>query len=125
MTQIMKKWDFIIIAIVLLAGLGSWLLLRGDSSNPADRQVEIHVDGVLTNTVSLSENQEIPIVSTKGHNLLRIRDGSAWIVKADCASQTCVHTGRKSVAGSMIVCLPNRVVVKILGQPEGVDAIAS
>ena len=49
---------------------------------------------------------------------------------SDCKNQICVNTGKISRAGEIIVCLPNYVIVEIIGSGEGggenedVDAIA-
>ncbi|MFR4973814.1 MAG: NusG domain II-containing protein [Butyricicoccus pullicaecorum] len=36
----------------------------------------------------------------------------------------CVHTGTLTRAGQMAVCLPTRVVVRLIGEDTTVDAVA-
>ena len=48
-------------------------------------------------------------------------------MEADCPGKDCVHTGSISKAGSAIVCLPNRLEIRIENRGDAssdVDAIA-
>ena len=58
-----------------------------------------------------------------------IEDGAARMEDADCPDQICVRQGKIRAQGETIICLPNRVVVRITGtgEPDGeeVDAVAS
>ncbi|MDI6638910.1 MAG: NusG domain II-containing protein, partial [Bacillota bacterium] len=44
-------------------------------------------------------------------------DGRARVRASDCPDKVCVKTGWIEHPGEVIVCLPNRVVVKIQGGP--------
>lgn len=46
-------------------------------------------------------------------NTVVIKDKTAYVKKADCKNQICVHTGKISKTGESIVCLPNKVTVEI------------
>lgn len=51
--------------------------------------------------------------------------GRVRIAHSDCPSQDCVHTGWVSRSGGQIVCLPNRLVVSVVGSGGAeVDAVA-
>lgn len=67
-------------------------------------------------TFSLTENTTYTITTEKGTNQLVIQDGAAWISEADCPNQDCVHKGKISQNGEILVCLPHRVTISILGQ---------
>ena len=43
-----------------------------------------------------------------------IKSGTAYISEASCPDKQCMKQGKISRAGEMLVCLPNRVVVKIV-----------
>lgn len=49
-----------------------------------------------------------------GTNTLVIQSGKAYISEANCPDKQCMKQGKISRAGEMLVCLPNRVVVKII-----------
>ncbi len=116
--------------IKFIIGIGAALLvlflfslfLRGEEG----AQVQVTIDGVVYGTYSLSQNQEIPIiVDGVTTNLLVIKDGKADITEADCPDELCVHQRAVSKNNESIVCLPNKVVVQVIGAEEsGFDSIA-
>ena len=121
----MKKNDRIFLSIVfgILLVIAAVFYLTGKSNGA---KVQITVDGVLYGTYSLDENQEIPI-ETNGviTNILIIKDGMADMTEADCPDKLCVHQRAISKTGETIVCLPNKVVVEVLGSEESeLDSVA-
>ena len=51
-------------------------------------------------------------------------DGAVAVTASDCPGNDCVHSGWISAAGRSIVCLPNRLEVRITGGAgDGVDAV--
>jgi hypothetical protein len=83
---------------------------------------EISVDGRLETKMALVSNVTY---SPRGLPAVRIevRDGAAGFVDSDCPDKTCVHSGFMSRRGQLAVCLPNRVVVRILvGDGDALDS---
>ena len=58
-------------------------------------------------------------------NRIVIRDGKAAILESTCPGEDCVHSGWISQTGRSVVCLPNRVEVRIEGVSgaDDVDAV--
>lgn len=50
-----------------------------------------------------------------GECLLSIADGAADVISADCPDKICVHHSPISQPGECIICLPNRVIVEVVG----------
>ena len=77
-------------------------------------------------TYPLDVDKEIPIQKDgKTTNLLVIRDGKADVTEADCPDKLCVHQKAISKTNETIVCLPNKVVVQVIGAGESeLDSIA-
>ena len=48
-----------------------------------------------------------------GTNTLKIEDGKAYMIYAECPDGWCKHQGKISIIGERIVCLPNRVMIMI------------
>ncbi len=109
----MKKRDFVVIAIVLVISLGIGVAAFLDVK-PA-QVLCVFVNGELYGEYFLTENQEIKIGET---NVCQILDGKVRMTKADCPDQVCVHTAQISRDGMTIVCLPNRVVLEIRDETE-------
>lgn len=114
----LKKKDVIFLGILFLAALAFLLWFLLGYRKPGSR-VEITVDGELYGTYALDENLEIPIrIDGIVTNLLVIEDGEANMKEADCPDQICVNHVPVSHTGEDIVCLPNRVVVRVVGEDD-------
>ena len=118
----MKKNDWILVAVILvLAGIG--FLIYTDLGRQAAGIVKVTVDGELFGTYSLKKEQEIKIKDT---NYLMIKDGQAHMMEADCPDQVCVEHISISKNKETIVCLPNKVIVEIVGGEDvEIDAVAN
>lgn len=87
--------------------------------------VGVYVDGELRGEYELEKEREIEIDGYMGgRNVLVISGDQAYMKEASCPDGLCMHQGKVSRAGQSIVCLPNRVVVKISGGKGGdLDAV--
>ena len=111
----MKKKDWILIFVVLCVAASAYLahyFLRDTGKG----EVIVEVNGKLTGTYSLNEDQEITI--NQGSNLLEIKNGKANMIEADCPDQLCVHQKAISRNRESIICLPNQVVVEVTATEE-------
>lgn len=62
----------------------------------------------------LNEDREIIIGDEENYyNILVIKDGKADITAASCPDKICVDHRRIAYEGERIVCLPNRLIVRI------------
>ncbi len=81
--------------------------------------VEIFSDGELVKTIDLSDSTSYLINGVT----VCVKDGKATVADSDCPDKLCCKANAISRAGECIICLPNRVVVRIHGKGE-VDGIA-
>lgn len=117
------KWgDFVIIGIVLLAAALTAVLAAGTQGDRL--YAEIWQDNQLIERVALTDDTDRTI-DLDGHNVIVLSGKSARMESADCRDQVCVRTGTLTRAGQVAVCLPNRVVLKIVGETGEIDAIVS
>ncbi len=120
----MKKADFRLLLIVGV--LCAALLVCRSFFQSEGAAVVVQVDGDIYGTYPLNQDQTIYINDT---NVLVIADGKACMSEADCPDGLCIRQGSISLSGTMIVCLPNRVVVQVVeedsedGTEEGYDAV--
>lgn len=127
----MKRGDIGILAIVFIGIVIAVAFMwdgGGDDYNGIT-YAKITVDGEHYQTLELTaELREVEISTERGYNLIRIHDKSVQIVDADCPDKLCIHMGTIRKVGERVVCLPNRVLVEIVGQAgegDGIDAIVS
>ena len=113
-----KIW---IIAIALLlavcVGLSLWLLVPGERADYA----EVWSDGKLLYTVDLRLDQEKTVSTQYGTNVITVKDGKIAVTQADCPDHYCMNRGFCD-SGAQIVCLPNRLVIRFVGEQE-VDGV--
>lgn len=123
MKNSMKKKDWILIIVVLCVAGCAYLshqLLR----NTGAGEVIVKVNGELTGTYSLNEDQEVEI--NQGSNILEIKNGRADMLEADCPDQLCVHQKAISASNENIICLPNKVIVEIRSRTDSqIDTVAN
>ena len=116
-----KKADIVLGIILLALGFGVLALLQGFAV--PGKTVTVFADGQLYGVYSLSENQVVEIASDKGHNTMEIYDGQVCMRDADCPNKDCMNFGSISQTNQIILCLPNKVSIKIDGESD-LDAIA-
>ena len=157
MKQYIRKADIILFIVLVVIGLASSAALtlsRTDAG--AGAKVIIESGGDLYATYPLYEDREIVVpapkevsageiseaggsgkndaaesASTKNssYNIVVIKDGTVSVTEASCKNQVCVKHASISRSGESIVCLPNRLNVRIQsGSGEeggGYDSVTS
>ncbi|MEE0686607.1 MAG: NusG domain II-containing protein [Lachnospiraceae bacterium] len=99
----------LVISLVILTLVTSIFIYKKQTSNKI--YVEVSINGEITNKYSVDENIEIML---KTGNVLVIKDGNVCISNADCPDGLCVKQGTISKANESIICLPNKLVVRIV-----------
>ena len=119
-----SKSDLLLIGLLAAAGMGGLLFFYATGSRGA--RIRIMADGSEYGTYSLSADQSVPIrIHGVVTNTLQISEGKAKMVRADCPDQLCVRQNAVSGGGETIVCLPNKIVVEVLGEEESeTDAVS-
>lgn len=113
-----RKKDLLLVLIVLILAAGGFLVNYMMYRKPA-AMVEVTVDGTVVDTFDLTRNTDIVINGYGGGtNHLIIEDGVVWISEASCPDHICVYQGKISMNGELIVCLPNRMIAKIVAPEE-------
>lgn len=116
----MRKNDWILVAAVLVLAI-TWLGIHFFQPQQDTGMVVVSINGEEYGSWPLSENCTVEIEDT---NRLLIENGQADMIWADCPDKLCVHQKAISREGESIICLPNQVVVSIVGGREReVDAV--
>jgi hypothetical protein len=118
------SWRDVVATVAFLLVVGIWMAFRFWDPQ-GDVRAEIWVDGERV----LADWVDLPIRSgvyqpVPGVSIVFGQDNTAWFHASDCPDQVCVRTGKLRHAGQAAVCLPNRVVLRLVGAaPDGLDAI--
>ena len=69
-------------------------------------------------------DETVRIKGVLGETVLRIHGSQAWVESSPCENQTCVAAGFISRQGQWTACLPNNVLLMIIGnKDDDVDAV--
>lgn len=109
----MTKVDIIVIVTILSIAIASVIFIG--TMKPTGTKVRVYVDGELYKTVSLYNDEPIDI-NVNGTNVVTVRDGAVYMKWADCENQDCVKHKEISDDDEEIICLPNKVEVKIIAE---------
>lgn len=110
-----QKGDILAIGLVLVLAVFAFCLFLPE--NEKGTRVEIYRDGVLVESMSLWEEREITLEGDYT-SVITLRDGRVAITFSDCPGEDCVASGWIDRAGRSIVCLPNGVEVRVVGDSD-------
>lgn len=121
----MTRADKLILLAVLGLALGSFTLIglrRGAEVPPAQAQVVVEVDGRVVDTFPLSElkpGERRQVRGPLGYSVIIAGNDKVRMESSPCPDKVCVASGWISLPGEAIVCIPNHVVVRIVGSASG------
>ncbi len=102
------------------------VLAAGPLAKPARgtaSEVVVEVNGAEVMRVPLDAGPaEYQVEGFQGASRFRVEGGEVWMVDSACPDKLCVGMGRARKPGQAIVCLPNRVTLRLEGE-GGVDAV--
>ena len=111
------KGDVIVISFVImlaiLIGVVFWMKTGTEQGNV----VAVYQEGEKIHELSLDKDTEV-LIENDYTNKLIVRDKKVAIAESDCPGMDCVHSGWISGKGRSLVCLPNRVEIRIEGDAD-------
>ena len=107
-------FDLVLIAALLSVFLSVFFLVYKKSDTGAVARVYIENDVVAEYSLLIDGEYEL----NGGTNVLKIEDGKAFMLYADCPDGWCKHQGKIYLSGERITCLPNKVMIMIEGGAE-------
>jgi hypothetical protein len=125
-----KKADIVLLVLLLLIGAAAMVYVHGIDA--AGSTVIIESDGKVFAEYSITEDVTVKVPAAvhktdgkdEAYNIVEIHDGKVKVTEATCHNQICVNHAEIDSAGESIICLPNKLIVKISGE-EGYDAISN
>ncbi len=117
-----RKGDWLAMALVAvcaaLAAAGFFLCAGRES--PAVAQ--IYLEGQLIREIPLSRDERFSVTGACT-NVITVSGGKIAVTASDCPGKDCVHRGWISGGGESIVCLPNKMEIRLTGAGT-VDAVS-
>lgn len=115
-----QKGDLIPIFVILIVAFGILFAFASMDNSGNNQALQVYQDGRLVKELSLTQDFTFQ-VSGDYTNTITIENGKASITNSDCPGEDCVYSGWISSIGRSIVCLPNRVELRITGIESDVD----
>lgn len=127
--MLVKRFDKIIIAVMIIFVIVSTVMSLMPKAESDQIMLRISMDGEVVKELKIdkSTNEEIILEThdNDGYNLVKIENGNVSIIEADCPGQYCVTKGEISKAGEIIVCLPHKLTVELVGKKtDDIDFIS-
>lgn len=128
MKKRINKYDITLIAVIIAVNC---FLIYYNSKNLVysyNNEALIYSDNKIVGQYILKKDyvNEFTVKSDEGYNTIKIENNKVWIQDADCPDKYCIHQGKISGVGQVIVCLPNKLLIKITGNEKNreIDFIA-
>ena len=109
--------DIILVGVLLIVSLSVFLIFS--LTKEEGTTVVVSVDGEKVAEYPLSVDSTYSL--NAGTNILVVENGKAYVSYASCPDGLCMHQGSISMVGEQIVCLPNKIMIEIIGEGEGLD----
>lgn len=74
-------------------------------------------------TASLATDQQLSVNGDLGNSTLEIKQGKVRFIASPCKTKVCIHSGWINSSGQILACLPNGILVELLGGERKYDAI--
>lgn len=119
----MTKYDKLLIILVLVASIVSIMIIGKSTANFDKTYAEIYIDGELYKKYSLDKNsmEVVTIETEQGKNIIEIEGYNIRMIESSCPNKLCIKQGTIHKHGQLIVCLPNKIVVQIIGRNDNSD----
>ena len=113
----MRRGDLLIIIVIAVLALGALGLILLRTPAPETAEIVIQVDGEEKYSFPLYQEGRDEVIEVQGVNgitKIHLAEDQVRVIMA-CPDKICVKTGWSSSPATPSACLPNRVIVKIVG----------
>lgn len=123
MKKLIRPLDIILIALLLLGGIGFSLYTQKSTKSAT---AVIYIDGEIYQSIELNKvenSYELDLPCTPKAKLW-VEKGCISFIQAECSDKLCVSSGKLKHRGDTAACLPAKAVVTIEnGGEKEIDAL--
>lgn len=115
------KGDKFLIIFVLISSVLIFVAFNAYGISKENNYAVIEVNGELYQKISLGKkgpNLKIKVNGPLGETEVEVAEDKVRINSSPCPDKNCINQGWIEKPGQVLVCLPNRVVVKIEGKTQ-------
>lgn len=119
MIRRVTKWDIAVVIIFAALSLFSvFIVYFSPFTSDIGRTVKVYTDSEVFR-YELSEDSVYTVTSNGIEVEIKVEDSTVRVEKSGCPDSVCVHTGRISGPGSVIICVPAHLRIEIEGEADG------
>jgi len=111
------RTDKIVIVTLVLLSLVAYPVIRLHSAD-GGAMLEIESMGEPYGVVEMNRRKTVTVPGALGDSVSEIDENGARFINTAGADKTCIEQGYISDAGEMAVCVPNRVLIRVLGKSD-------
>ena len=114
--------DKILVAALLI--LNGWLFANWGTGFSKGDWVVVTVNQKEIIRLPLNQDQITHVKGPLGLTEIEVKKGRARIARSPCKNKVCIKSGYIRYADRLAACIPNRVIIRIIGENHrGVDAV--
>ena len=114
--QRLSKLDRVIVAALLILCAALFVVV---GMRAPGQSVQVKQGNNVIYKAPLAVDQKVDLEGPLGITELEIIAGQARIISSPCRFKVCIGMGKISRNGEIIACVPNRLLVQIVGQKDG------
>ena len=112
--KLLTTGDKVLVVMLIFLGIFSTFFIN--IKRLPGEMCSVEVSGKNTNQLKLSESQIFSVTGPRGKTQIQIKDNKVRVTNSACREKICVRSGWINKTGQIIVCVPNKVVIKINGE---------
>lgn len=110
-----SRYDFFVLVGIAFLALGG-IFFNQQMSAHRGEEVEVYVNNQEYGVFPLYEDNHLEVEGVNGLTEVEIKDGRVRVTHSACPDKICIYTSWVQRPNQTIVCLPNRVVVKVASE---------
>lgn len=111
-SKLFTKGDLLLIAIILITAFGFGFHIFSSKNGPST--VEIYLNNKLIKVLPLTQEGYYKMKYNDVSFTVQIKGGKVRMQESNCPRKVCVHQGWIEQGGESIICVPNKVVIKLV-----------
>jgi hypothetical protein len=110
---------FALSIVLVAAAVGIWVYSSGVFLDEPDMLLVTSGDKmVIWRPLKDIADGTIPVEGPLGTTIVEVSQGRVRVLSSPCPEHICMNTGWISKTGQLIVCMPNRIVVRLVKKPS-------
>lgn len=117
-----KVADIILIVTLIVAILGGMIWLYWPKNVETEHLYAIvlhdNEEVLRIDLMQLEETTEYRITGDVSEMVIKANKSGIWVAESNCPGHDCIHMGITNSPTKVISCIPNDVIIQILGEGE-------